>query len=262
MYRAWALEREGCLYVCVCVNIMSLAGIYVNTCIRMILFVNLPQSTNYCEYSWNIQIHLLKILTLLLCEALEDNSCEICAQALVRSDLNTWVIPLLGIWTRGHGIRYFCRKYIQPHCLVLDDNICKREKFCEENHTCSYRSYPWEFFINLPFRKGFHKNKHYSSTSWEDVLVGSEDQHFFTKTPTLFSFKRLEVLGGSKSIFLTKAGVTKTVIMTPGFRNFIRNIFLEVSVGANGMAPGRKFPWTNCVKSSRRLKSRILSGFC
>ena len=246
--------------MCVCVDITSLAGA---TCIRMILFVNLPQIRNHCEYSLNVQIHLLKILTLLLCDALEDNSCEISSQALFRSDLNTWVIPLLGIWTRGHRIRYFCRKYIQPHCcLVLDDNICKREKFCKENHTYSYRSYPWEVFINLPFRKGFHKNKHYSSTSWEDVLVGSEDQHFFAKTPTLFNFKRLEVLGGSKSIFLTKAGVTKTVIMTPRFRNFIRNIFLEVSVDANGMALGRKFPWTNCVKSSRRLKSRILSGFC
>ena len=60
-----------------------------HTCIRMSLFVNLPQTTNYCEFSLNIRIHLLKILTLLLRDALEDYSWQISTEALFRSDLNT-----------------------------------------------------------------------------------------------------------------------------------------------------------------------------
>ena len=84
---------------------------------------------------------------------------------------------------------------IQPHRLVLHDNICKREKFLKKiMHTPTHY-----FFIILPFWKGFHKNKHYSSTSWEDVLVGSEDEHFFKKTKALFSFKLFELFGRSKA---------------------------------------------------------------
>ena len=87
---------------------------------------------------------------------------------------------------------------IQPHRLVLHENICKIEKFLKKiMHTPTN-----VFFVILPFWKGFHKNKHYSSTSWEDVLVGSEDEHFFKKTTVFFSFKLFELFGRSKAPFL------------------------------------------------------------
>jgi len=74
---------------------------------------------------------------------------------------------------------------IQPHCLVLHDNICKREKFLKKiMHIPTH-----VFFIVLPSWKGFHKNKHYSSTSWEDVLVGSEDKTLFQKNDGFFQFQ-------------------------------------------------------------------------
>ena len=103
---------------------------------------------------------------------------------------------------------------IQPQCLALDDNICKREKFLKKLiHTLTHEIFSLICHSEQDFTR--------TNTTEQYKLGGCVRRLFLVSTGVS------TMSGGSKFPWFNESRCHKNKqIMTPGFRNFIRNIYI------------------------------------